>query len=969
MVNWEAMAGSRSSAPSRVKAAPAYQRRSAQLREEFLASGDGYALVRGRSAAVDEMVLSAYTRYLSADPIGPPGFCLAALGGYGRRELFPHSDVDLLLLFARQVGQPVPREQIAEFLRELWDAGLRLGHSVRLLAECGTLSEGNTEFSVALMDARFVAGERALFDRLQQETLPRLVQRERAVLLRNLISLAEFRHKKFGQTIYHLEPDVKESPGGLRDYQLACWLSRILRAEEKSVPPREELPETARREVADAHRFLAAARVQLHLLCGRDANTLSFDLQEELARQGRPGRGETSSEHSGAEHPGAEHPSAEHSGAEHPGAEHPSAEHSGAEHPGAEHPGAEHPSAEHPAAEHPGAEHPSAEHSGAEHPGAEHPGAEHPSAEHPSAEHPSAEHPSAEQWMRSYFGHVRHIYRMVNHSLRQSAAPRSTLSRWLQQRQERFSNTDFAVHSGEVFLRNPIHAQRDPGLWLDLFEFQARHGVALSLETERRLERQLAELAEWAQQAPNLWPRFRRILALPHAYTALAAMHELGMLGALFPEFRLIESLVIRDLYHKYTVDEHSLLTIKHLQDLKPLAGRKKTERTPEGRFPARFAEVFAELDHPEPMLLALLFHDLGKSGYGEHVQVSLRLVDPILARLKMEEAELELVRFLVGNHLLMSTTLGTRDLSDPETIQEFAARMGTTERLKMLCLFTYADIQSVNPGALTPWKEEMLWQLYLAAHNELTRQLDTDRAKPGEMGMSFRPEVDAFLEGFPRRYLKTHTPAEILAHFGLAQQLAHRPVQFSLSRHHGHHQLLVLTFDHPFLFAAITGALAAFGTNIHKVEAFSNRQGIVLDTFQFLDLHRTLELNSEESERLLKMLEDAILGKTDVAKMIAGRLDRPVPGRASYRVETRVRFDSSASAHSTLLEVITRDRPGLLYRISNVLSAHGCNIEVVLADTQGPMVIDVFYVTREGGPLDPEWQSALAKELCRILE
>ena len=868
------MAGSRSSAPSKVKAAPAYQRRSAQLREEFLASGDGYALVRGRSAAVDELVLSAYTRYLSADPIGPPGFCLAALGGYGRRELFPHSDVDLLLLFARQVGQPVTREQIAEFLRELWDAGLRLGHSVRLLAECGTLAQGNTEFSVALMDARFVAGDRELFDRLQQETLPRLVQRERTVLLRNLTSLAEFRHKKFGQTIYHLEPDVKESPGGLRDYQLACWLSRILRAEEKSVPPREELPETARREVVHAHQFLVAARVQLHLLCGRDANTLSFDLQEELARQGRPGQGD-----------------------------------------------------------------------------------------------PGAEHPGAEQWMRSYFGHVRHIYRMVSHSLRQSAAPRSTLSRWLQQRQERFSNTDFAVHSGEVFLRNPIHAQRDPGLWLDLFEFQARHGVALSLETERRLERQLAELAEWAQQAPNLWPRFRRILALPHAYTALAAMHELGMLGALFPEFRLIESLVIRDLYHKYTVDEHSLLTIKHLQELKSLAGRKEPERTPEGRFPARFAEVFAELDHPEPMLLALLFHDLGKSGYGEHVQVSLRLVDPILARLKMEEAELDLVRFLVGNHLLMSTTLSTRDLSDSETIREFAARTGTTERLKMLCLFTYADIQSVNPGALTPWKEEMLWQLYLAAHNELTRQLDTDRAEPGEMAMSFPPEVAAFLEGFPRRYLKTHTPAEILAHFGLAQQLAHQPVQFSLSRQHGHYQLLVLTFDHPFLFAAITGTLAAFGTNIHKAEAFSNRRGIVLDTFQFVDLHRTLELNSEESERLLKMLEDAILGKVDVAKMIAGRLDQPAPGRARYRVETRVRFDSSASAHSTLLEVVTRDRPGLLYRMSNVLSAHGSNIEVVLADTQGPMVIDVFYLTREGGPLHPEWQSALEKELCRVLE
>ena len=863
------MPSSRASGLTKVKVAPAYHRRYAQLREEFLVSGDGVAVVRGRAAAVDELVLAAYARYLSADPIGPPNFCLAALGGYGRQELFPYSDVDLLLLFARQVGRPVGREQIAEFLRELWDAGLHLGHSVRLLAECGSLAERNTEFSVALLDARFLAGDRELFERLRQEVVPRLVQRERTALLRNLTALAELRHKKFGQTIYHLEPDVKESPGGLRDYQLACWVSRILRAGEKGLPSPEELPETARHEVVAAHQFLAAARAHLHLLYGRDTNTLSFDLQEELASRASPSWGAT----------------------------------------------------------------------------------------------------GAEQWMQLYFGHVRHIYRMASHCLRRSAAPRSTLSQWFQQRQERFSNADFAVHSSEIFLRNPIRAQRDPALWLDLFEFQARHGVALSLETERRLERQLAELAEWAQQLPDLWSRFRRILALPHAYTALAAMHGLGMLGALFPEFRLIESLVIRDLYHKYTVDEHSLLTIKHLQELKTAARRQEPFHTPDGRSPGRFAELFAELDQPERLLLALLFHDLGKSADGDHVQASLRLMEPILARLNMEEHERELVRFLVGNHLLMSTTMSTRDLSEPATIQEFAARVGTAERLKMLCLFTYSDIHSVNPSALTPWKEGTLWQLYVAAHNELTRQLDTDRATPGEMGTSFRAEVAAFLEGFPRRYLKTHSPEEILAHFGRAGQLANRPVQLSLEHRHGHYQLLVLTFDHPFLFAAITGTLAALGMNILKAEAFSNRRGIVLDTFQFVDLHRTLELNSDESERLLKTLQDAILGKADVAKMIAGRVDRPALGQASYRVETRVRFDSSASAHSTLLEVMTRDRTGLLYRISNVLSAHGCNIEIVLADTQGPKVIDVFYVTREGAPLDAEWQAALKKEFYRVLE
>lgn len=863
------MKGTQRVGPSKSKATPAYHRRLAQLREEFLASGNGVALVRGRAAAVDELVLDAYRRHLFGDAGGPPGFCLVALGGYGRQELFPYSDVDLLLLFARQVGQAVTREQIADFLRELSDAGLRLGHSVRSLAECGTLAPQNVEFSIALLDARLLGGDHDLFEKLEKETLPRLVQRERTGLLRDLTGLAELRHKNFGETIYHLEPDVKESPGGLRDYQLACWLARLLRADEKGLPSRGDLPEIARREILAAHDFLIAARGHLHLLAGRDVNTLTFDMQEQVAERGSGGDGPT----------------------------------------------------------------------------------------------------DAEQWMRLYFCHARHIYRLAGQCLRQSAAPRSTLSQWFQQRQERFSNADFVVHGGETFLRNPISAQRDPALWLDLFEFQARHGVGLSLETERRLQRQMAELAEWAQQARDLWPRFRRILGLPHAYRALSTMHELGLLGVLFPEFRLIDSLVIRDLYHKYTVDEHSLLTIKRLHELKAAAGAKGSAGQRDGNPEVRFGELFAELDQPELLLLALLFHDLGKSAKGDHVQASLHLVEPLLARLDMEEPEREQVRFLVENHLVMSATVSTRDLSDAATVREFAARVGTSERLKMLCLLTYSDIHSVNPSALTPWKEEMLWQLYVATHNELTRQLDTDRTMPGEASTVFRSEVAEFLEGFPRRYLKTHTPAEILAHFRLAQGLPHKPVQVALTRSHGHYELLVLTSDHPFLFAAITGTLAAFGMNILRAEAFSNRRGIILDTFQFVDLHRTLELNAEETERLLKALEEAILGKADVARMLQGRLDQPPPGRASYRVETRIRFDSAASASSTMLEVVTRDRPGLLYRISNVLSAHGCNIEVVLADTEGPRVMDVFYVTRQGGPLDAQWQASIESELRRVLE
>lgn len=466
------------------KAIPAYHRRCAQLHKEFLASGDGVALARGRAAAADELVLAAYRRHLSPDADTPSGFCLAAVAGYGREELFPHSDVDLLLLFARQVGRGVGREQIAAFLRELWDAGLRLGHSVHLLGECGALDPRNTEFTVSLLDARFLAGDRDLFARLQQETLPRLVSRERTTLLRSLGALADLRYKKFGGTIYHLEPDVKESPGGLRDYQLAGWLASILRGDEKGLPARGDLPEINRREIVEAHWFLAATRGHLHLLNGRDVNLLSFDMQERVAQASNLCVSSLCAS-SLCERPEAS-----------------------------------------------------------------------------AAPIPT----TAEQLMRFYFRHARNICRLAGQCLRQSTAPRSTLSRWFQERKERLSNADVVVHAGEAFLRNPINAQRDPALWLDLFEFQARHGVALSLETERRLQRQLPDLVEWAQGARDLWPRFRRILALPQASAALATMHELGLLSALLPEFGLIESLVIRDLYHKYTVDEHSLLTIKHLQ-------------------------------------------------------------------------------------------------------------------------------------------------------------------------------------------------------------------------------------------------------------------------------------------------------------------------------------------------------------------------------------------------------------------
>ncbi len=535
---------------------------------------------------------------------------------------------------------------------------------------------------------------------------------------------------------------------------------------------------------------------------------------------------------------------------------------------------------------------------------------------------------SAAEWMRMHFRHARHVDRLARHLLMLAVPDR---------RHERIASADFTITRGEVFLRHPSGMSRNPELWIEMFTFAARHGAALGLETERRLERSLHDMAAWAREMGDLWPAFRDILTEQHAYSALAAMRDLGALGAIFPEFKKIESSLLRDGYHRYTEDQHSLLAIQHLHDLRP---------------DSRFGLLMEEVEHLRPLLLALFVDRMGE----------------IPARLAVSEPERELTLFLLEHRRLMASTVSSRHIADPAIVQDFASRAGTAERLRMLCLFTYATLKAVGPAALTSWKEEALWRLYAAAQEELTRRLDSDRATPAETLGVFRPEVVEFLEGFPRRYLKTHTPAEILSHFHLAQDLAKRPVQMGLTHHRNHYRLLVLTQDHPFLFASITGTLAALGMNILKAEAFSNRRGLILDTFEFEDLHRSLENNAEQRRRLLATMEEAISGRTEVAKLIGNRLASFALRRGGDPIPNEIHFDNSASATSTLLEVVTNDRPGLLYRISSMLSAHECNIEVVLVDTQGHKAKDVFYITRHGAALDLEWQAALRNELMRVL-
>ena len=824
-------------------------------RQELIASterGEGGREALARySDAVDEAVkdLVDAARTHTSTPIA-----VCALGGYGRRALSLHSDIDLLLLFGAPIGRPEERF-VKALLHPLWDLRFTVGHHVRELADFDRLETDNPEFLLALTDLRPLAGDRELAGRFDA-VLQGSSRQWHPQILEALVVLTDHRHSQFHDTLYQLEPDVKEGPGALRD----IWATRTilkLGGDRRCVPRHEPAD-----RLSDAEEFLMRIRSGLHLDMGRNLNVLSYELQEKAA-------------------------------------------------------------------------------------------------ERLHYADPDARR-RAESLMTDYFKHARSVTRALGRVRRAALPPTPTPIRLIGE------NLMWVVEG--ITFANAEKAAANPSSWIALFDAAVSRNVPAADDALALVERE-QDTHHYPPDAfhPTNEHRQRIVQFLrprPGLSARLSEMRDCGLLGAIFLEFNEISCKVTRDFYHKYSVDEHTLLTVRNVERLM--------------NHP-RFGPVLRELRRPEVLVLTLLYHDVGKAREGNHSEVGAEMAAVMMGRLGLDHEDRQMVDFLIRNHLKMSRIAFRRDTEEPEVVKQFASLFNTEEHLKMLFLLTLADVGAVSAETLTPWKEELLWRLYVDAYNQMTlgygdEIIDRKEALVAELQAN-RPhdisesEMAAFLEGLPRRYLILFTPDAIYRHVRLSRNISPNEAHFFLEKNAEAWELTVVSLDKPFLFSNICGVLSYFGMDILRGHALTSLSGLVLDVFQFSDREKFFERNSQAREQFDRRLTDVMSGQNDVTALLTGKEQSVLFRRGPARRAPVIYFDDEHSRRYTILELVADDAPGLLHRISRVISEHGVDVDLVLISTEGQKAIDVFHITRGGAKLSEDAKAALKADLERMLK
>ena len=832
----------------------------AEIRRRFEAGGPAARAVAEQCFLIDQLIrvlhdLVTERVYPLANPTAGEKMTIAAVGGYGRGEMAPYSDVDLLFLLPYK--QTPHTEQVIEFLLYLlWDLGLKVGQATRSVAECLRYAKSDLTIRTALLEARYVWGDQALFDELRQRFEADIVRGSAADFVEAKLAERDARHVRVGDSRYQLEPNIKEGKGGLRDLHTLFWIAKyIYRIDD--VAKLVELgvlsaDESARFERAQT--FLWTVRLHLHYLAGRAEEHLTFDLQAEIgARMGY-------TDHAGSR--------------------------------------------------------------------------------------------GVERFMKHYFlvakdiGDLTRIFCAI---LQIDQKGKRRLS-WLRWGQSRRRLDGFSLDGDRLTIPSEDFFKRDPAGLIRLFHVAQEHDLDIHPRALRAVTQSLRLVDAKLRDDPEANRLFLDILtSQKNPEIALRRMNEAGVFGRFIPDFGRVVAQMQYDMYHVYTVDEHTLFAIGILHQIE--TARLKDE------LPIASA-IMPTIASRRALYLATLLHDIAKGRGGDHSVLGEKVALKLGPRLGLTAEETETVAWLVRWHLLMSSTAFKLDISDPHTIQNFVERVQSPERLKLLLVLTVADIRAVGPKVWNGWKAALLRELYHSALDVISGGLtvearDARIAAAQGAARALLPdftddEFSAFIaRGYPFYWLsldaETHARHARLMREAEASD-APLTVEKRVDRARAVTEVTLYTADHPGLFSRIAGALAVSGANIVDAKIMTMSNGMALDTLWVQDQDGTAFDRPDKLAKLAFVFENVLTG--DLKPHVELERRPAIPSRMSvFTVPPRVLIDNQASRTHTVVEVNGRDRPGLLWELTRELTRLSLQVSSAKISTYGEKVVDVFYV------------------------
>ena len=817
---------------------------------------DSRAYVRAQSWLTDVVVIVALqVAQLNLHPNPSPTLgqrmAVMAVGGYGRAEMAPHSDVDLLFLAPHKMTGWA-ESVIESTLYILWDLKLKIGHSSRSIEDCLRLGRADYTIRTALLEMRFLAGDRDLARELKDRLWKELFTGTEAEFIEAKLAERADRHQKQGGQRYMLEPNVKEGKGGLRDLQTLYWIAKYIHRVGKAA----ELvglgffTEAEYQNFRAAETFLWAARCHLHHVTGRANDTLTFDVQPAVAER----MGHT--DHGGRR--------------------------------------------------------------------------------------------AVEHFMQDFFRHatkVGELTRIFLVTLESRHVKQAPGLLGLLRRRKKVKD-GYRVDLNRLNIADTAKFLGDPLNLLRIFEEALRTGLLLHPDAMRTIAANLHRIAEVREDPEAVRIFLDLMLKHGNPERALRRMNELGALGAFMPEFEAIVAMMQFNVYHHYTVDEH---TIQCISTLAQIERGELVEELPVA------SRILTEGVNRKILYVALLLHDIGKGRPEDHSILGAQIARRVAPRLGLNPEECETVEWLVRNHLHMSDVAQKRDIGDPRTVREFAKAMKTKKRLDLLTVLTVCDIRGVGPGTWNNWKAMLLRQLHALTSEALekgvealNRSVREDEAK--------RALRDA-LADWPRADLRTETARHYGPYWqGLATDT--HVVFATLLRDLGDDEIRIdlhldvardatracfALADHPGIFSRLAGALALVGANIVDARTYTSKDGYATAVFWIQDAEGH-PYEEARLPRLRKMIERTFAGEVVATEAFKDR-DKVKKRERQFRVPTNIVFDNEGSDIYTIIEVDTRDRPGLLYDLTRTLAANNIYIASAVIATFGVQVVDSFYV------------------------